>query len=190
MSETTSQQLISAAGSRPVRSRPEPGSRTGLIRRYVLAATGVFFVGVGWIGAFVPGLPTIGPLLIASYCFTRSCPWLEQRLIRNRFFAPFLQYIDGDRELPARARYAAIAMMWSSILVSITALVWLDRSSWWLLVLIIASGATGTVAILVFRRRKPVLARPAGPKEIPGTTEDAQGKKIAETGLEPVTPGL
>ncbi len=128
--------------------------QTGIIRRYVLATIGIIFVVIGWIGAFLPGLPTVGPLLIASYCFTRSCPWLEQRLIRNRFFAPFLQYIDGERELPTRARYAAIAMMWTSVLASSSLLVWSGRSPMWLVVLIIASGVVGTFAILNFRRTK------------------------------------
>lgn len=133
---------------------------SGLLRRYLLAGIGIAFVGVGWVGAFVPGIPTVGPLLAASYCFTRSCPWLEQRLIRNRFFAPFLHYLDGDCAIPFRARVMALILMWLSISVSIGGLVLAGRGGVLLPALIIAAGLGGTVAILRFRRGTGAVSAP------------------------------
>ena len=58
------------------------------LRRGLLAAAGVLAVALGGIGAFVPGLPTTIFLIVASYCFARSCPWLEARLLRCRSSRP------------------------------------------------------------------------------------------------------
>ncbi len=81
--------------------------------RWALAGLGLVCVGVGALGVFVPGLPTTIFLIAASYLFTRSCPWLEQRLIRNRFFGPFLSCLDGAQPMPRRAVVAALLLMWS-----------------------------------------------------------------------------
>jgi uncharacterized membrane protein YbaN (DUF454 family) len=125
----------------------------GMVGRYLLATAGIMLVGIGWIGAFLPGVPTVGPLLLASYCFARSCPWLENRLIRNRFFAPFLQYMDGDCELPLRARFSAIGIMWTSIAASSVFLAYFREGPVWLIAIVIASGFIGTICIWRFRRQ-------------------------------------
>ena len=80
----------------------------GLVKRYLLAGLGIFFVGLGALGVFLPGIPTVGPLLLASFFFTKSFPALEQRLIRNQFFARFLPYLDGSHEMPLRAKIITI----------------------------------------------------------------------------------
>ena len=60
-------------------------------RRWAWAGAGLGSVSLGWLGVFVPGLPTTVFLLIASYCFARSCPWLEDRLLRVSVFAPYMK---------------------------------------------------------------------------------------------------
>lgn len=121
-------------------------------RRWLLAAVGVIAVALGALGVFVPGLPTTVFLLIASYCFTRSCPWLEDRLLRVPLFAPYMRFLDERRPMSARARAIALANMWASVLLS---LVWLHLSGRLPVVLAIAIttlAAIGTLAILRFRR--------------------------------------
>lgn len=135
-----------------------------LLKRYLLALAGILCVALGWIGTFVPGLPTVGFLLIASYCFTRSCPWLEQRLIRNRWFARFLHYLDGDLEMPLKARLTALAMMWTSIAVSLSVLLLSGRRNPWLLGAIVLAGLFGTIAIWRFRRGKNSAAKTGFPE--------------------------
>jgi len=87
--------------------------------RLVLAAAGVVCVALGAIGVVVPGLPTTVFLLAATFLFTRSCPWLEERLIRNRLFAPFLGYLDGSTPMPMKAKLATMCVMWASVAVSV-----------------------------------------------------------------------
>jgi uncharacterized membrane protein YbaN (DUF454 family) len=61
-------------------------------------------------------------LIAAIWCFTRSCPWLEEKLVRSRFFAPFQPYLEPGARMPRRARIAALVMMWTAIGVSLVVL--------------------------------------------------------------------
>ena len=139
----------SASPAEPVR---QPRSRAA---RYALAAGGVVLVGVGAIGAVVPGLPTTIFLIAASYLFARSCPWLEERLIRNRLFAPFLRYVDAPREMPRGTRIAVIAVMWISVLISSWVLLRGEPERLWLPLLIIAAAAVGTWVIARLGSKQP-----------------------------------
>ena len=94
------------------------------LRRWLYALLGVLSVGVGFLGVFVPGLPTTIFLILASYLFTRSCPWLEQKLVRAPIFKPYLRYLEGDRAMPLRARVATIAMIWVSVSASFALMAW------------------------------------------------------------------
>lgn len=75
-------------------------------------------VGLGAAGVFVPGLPTTIFLIAASWLFTRSCPWLEERLIRVPLFRPFLAYLRPDAPMPLRAVLVTLAVMWAAVVVS------------------------------------------------------------------------
>lgn len=120
----------------------------GLLGRYLLALVGVFFVGVAAIGVVLPGIPTVGPLILASFLFTKSCPVLEEKLVRNKFFARFLPYLDGSVAMPLRAKLITIAIMWTSITISIVAYSLGSFSTIWLTTGLIVAGLIGTVFIL------------------------------------------
>lgn len=90
--------------------------------RLLLAAAGVVCVGLAALGVVVPGLPTTIFLILATYLFTRSCPWLEERLIRNRLFAPFLGYLDGSTPMPMKAKVVTMCIMWSFVTLSVVLL--------------------------------------------------------------------
>ena len=87
--------------------------------RLLLAASGVVCVGLGAVGVFVPGLPTTVFLIMATFLFTRSCPWLEERLIHNRLFAPFLGYLDGSAPMPMKAKLVTMCIMWAFVTLSV-----------------------------------------------------------------------
>jgi uncharacterized membrane protein YbaN (DUF454 family) len=97
------------AEPRPARSR---------LHRWLLVSAGVALVGIGAVGVFVPGLPTVVFLLGASWCFARSCPWLEDRLIRVPLFRPFLIYLDNGAQMPRRVVVWTLVVMWVAIAVS------------------------------------------------------------------------
>jgi hypothetical protein len=120
--------------------------------RWLFVALGVISVGFAVVGAIVPGLPTTVFLIVASYCFARSCPWLEERLLGHRLFAPYLPYVRQGAPMPRRARVIAIAAMWVSISISLVAV---ERAGWLSPASgagMVGAGAVGTMVILLVRR--------------------------------------
>jgi uncharacterized membrane protein YbaN (DUF454 family) len=122
------------------------------VRRVVYAGAGVVLVGIGAVGVVVPGLPTTIWLIGASYLFARSHPKLEQRLIRNRFFGPYLRYLDRPATMPRRAKITASILMWSSVGISLGILASTGKLSAWLAATIVGAAAVGTWFIWRFGR--------------------------------------
>lgn len=142
-----------ATSACPLHRRPNPV-------RLWLAGMGVLSVGIGAVGVFVPGLPTTIFLILGSWCFARSCPWLEERLIRNRFFRPFLCFLEPGTPMPTRARVVSTALLWVGVSISVAML--LSRgSSDWLAAFIVIAGVIGTV--FVWRFARPQTERVPGP---------------------------
>lgn len=129
-----------------------PEIKSGKMKRCILAFFGIVFVGIAGAGVFLPGIPTVGPLLLASLLFTKSFPALEKRLIRNRFFAKFLPYLDGSTEMPLKAKLASIGMMWASIAISCIVLFISGKAPNWLFGVLVIAGMVGTIFILRFGR--------------------------------------
>ncbi len=130
----------------------QPSLEIGSLRRWILLLVGLMWVLVAAVGVVLPGIPTAGPLILASICLTKSCPWLEQRLVRNRFFSPFHRYLDGNAEMPWRAKIAAMLMMWTAISVSGWMLWNSPQVPHWVVGVLLLSGVIGTVVIARFRR--------------------------------------
>ncbi len=125
-----------------------PTVERGRVIRWGLAAVGVACVGLGALGVVLPGLPTTIFLIIATWCFAKSCPFLEQRLIRNRFFAPFLRYVDRAEPIPAKAKVAAIATMWVFVALSCALFVLRVEIPAWPAIPVAIAAVIGTVAII------------------------------------------
>ena len=121
-------------------------------KRCVFAGLGILLAGLAAIGAVLPGIPTVGPLMLASFFLVKSSPALEKRLIRNRFFAKYLYYLDGTNEMPVKARISSILMMWISISISGLTIFFFGAGQKWLLVVLAIAGMVGTIFIWRFRR--------------------------------------
>lgn len=122
--------------------------------RYGLAALGLFCFGLAALGVFVPGMPTTVFLLIGSYCLTRSCPWLEDRLLNSKLFKPYAAFVRSREPMSTKARIIAMSMMWLSIAISMLILGLAGKLGLILSIAIPALGIVGTVAILMFRRKR------------------------------------
>jgi uncharacterized membrane protein YbaN (DUF454 family) len=96
----------------------EPRTVRSRVHRWLLVVAGVTLVAVGAVGVFLPGLPTVVFLLGASWCFARSCPWLEDRLIRIPLFKPFVVYLDNGAQMPRRVVVWTLVVMWAAIAAS------------------------------------------------------------------------
>jgi len=125
------------------------------VRRWFFLLLGLLSVALGFIGVFVPGLPTTVFLILASYFFTRSCPWLEEKLVRAPVFRPYLRYLDGDREMPLRARVMTIAMIWAAVGSSFLLMGAKGALSGWFVGVVGGAALVGSVVVaVVFRGRR------------------------------------
>lgn len=122
-------------------------------RRWAFAGLGLASAGLGWIGVFVPGLPTTIFLIIASYCFTRSCPWLEDRLLRIPLFAPYMKVLDEGRGMSKTAVKSALTSMWTCVGVSLGVLSFAGRLSAIVATAIVLAAVGGTAMILLYGRK-------------------------------------
>jgi uncharacterized membrane protein YbaN (DUF454 family) len=68
---------------------------------------GLVLVAIGFVGIFVPVLPTMDSLLLALPCFGRSSPRLEAWLLDHPRFGPGLRAWRSERAVPRRAKVAA-----------------------------------------------------------------------------------
>jgi uncharacterized membrane protein YbaN (DUF454 family) len=89
-------------------------------RKIILMLSGILFVGLGILGAFLPLLPTTIFLILASACFVRSSERLNTWLTNHRYLGKYLRnYRDGGG-MSVRAKFISIGMMWASIIVSLS----------------------------------------------------------------------
>lgn len=96
-----------AVPDRPAQERA-PGPRRSPIR-FVFLGLGLFFVGLGFVGAFLPVLPTTPFLILAAACFTRSSPRLESWLMTHPRFGPILREWRLRGAIPRKAKLMALA---------------------------------------------------------------------------------
>jgi len=117
--------------------------------RLVLATLGWLFVGIAFIGVFIPVLPTTGPIILAAFLFSKSSDRFDQWLVTNRFFGSIVRDWREGRGFTVRAKTIAVIAILASF--GITTLFVLNgfwvRASFWLL-------AAGIAAYVVTRPTK------------------------------------
>jgi len=79
--------------------------------RGVFLLLGIGFVLLGFIGAFLPVLPTTPFLILAAACFARSSPRLESWLLQHPRFGPLLCDWRARGAIPFRAKLMALGGM-------------------------------------------------------------------------------
>lgn len=126
-------------------------------KRLALACVGVLSTGLGAVGAFVPGLPTTIFIIIAAACFAKSCPWLEEVLLRNRIFAPAMAIIDGTRPFTNRLRMIAAVAMWTFGGIGTNLLLCRTDAGYAAPSIVLASLAAGSICIALYKRRAPAV---------------------------------
>lgn len=76
--------------------------------RRVYLVLGFAFVALGFIGAFLPVLPTTPFLILAAACFARSSPRLESWLLNHPRFGPMLIAWREYGAIPFKAKLMAL----------------------------------------------------------------------------------
>lgn len=122
------------------------------MQRLIFGGLGWCAVALGFVGVFVPGMPTTVFLIAASYCFARSSPRFERWLLEHRWFGPRLRRFRDSGGMPRSAKVAALGSMWVAVVISAVALAAVNRKA---SLGTIALGAVGTFAILFLVRTVP-----------------------------------
>ena len=92
------------------------GSRA--VRAFFLVL-GTLFVGLGIAGAVLPVLPTTPFLLVAAACYARGSARFYNWLLNHRVFGPTIVEWRRHRSIPWRTKLVAIAMMATTLGLSI-----------------------------------------------------------------------
>ena len=68
---------------------------------------GFVFFGLGFVGMFLPGLPTTPFMLLALWCFARSSEKFHQWLLHHKMFGPPIQRWEQYGVISLKAKWIA-----------------------------------------------------------------------------------
>ncbi|GIV02774.1 MAG: inner membrane protein [Fimbriimonadales bacterium] len=83
--------------------------------RLLLTGAGFLFVAIGTVGLFVPGLPTTIFVLMAAWCFAKSNPALERKLLEHPRLGPPILAWREDRSISLPHKILAVSMIGLSL---------------------------------------------------------------------------
>ena len=85
------------------------------IRKALWFAAGIIFLGIAFVGIYVPGLPWSTPAVIAAYCFSKSSERMHRWLYNHKLFGPFLTGWSDKRIFPTKFKYFMVVTMCTSL---------------------------------------------------------------------------
>jgi len=87
--------------------------------KWFYISLGTLSVGLGFVGIFVPVLPTTAFLLLAAWCYARSSERFYNWLLGNRMFGKYLtSYLEG-KGVPLKTKILSLSLLWITILSSV-----------------------------------------------------------------------
>lgn len=78
------------------------------MRRVLYLAGGFVALGLGVLGILLPLLPTVPFMILAAFCFARSNPTLEARLLNHRHFGMHIRRWRERGAISRRGKQAAL----------------------------------------------------------------------------------
>ncbi|WP_188055899.1 YbaN family protein [Sphingosinithalassobacter sp. CS137] len=85
------------------------------MRRIAYLISGFVALGLGLVGAVLPLLPTVPFLILAAFCFARSSPALERRLLDHPRIGPHIVIWREKGAISRRGKHAALLAFGFSI---------------------------------------------------------------------------
>jgi uncharacterized membrane protein YbaN (DUF454 family)/nitroreductase len=88
------------------------------LKRIFLIISGSLALILGFIGIIVPVLPTTPFLLLAAFCYLRSCETLYKRLTEHRVFGSYIYNYITYKAVKKRVKTASLVFLWLSLGIS------------------------------------------------------------------------
>ncbi|CAD6494759.1 MAG: hypothetical protein EMLJLAPB_00932 [Candidatus Argoarchaeum ethanivorans] len=89
----------------------------GLVKKLLVAA-GTFFVVLAIVGIFLPVLPTVPFLLLASTCYAKSSKRFYNWLLNNNWFGVYVKNYRKGEGIPLKMKALSIFSLWATIIFS------------------------------------------------------------------------
>jgi len=110
------------------------------IKKWLFVFAGLFSLGIGAVGVFVPLLPTTPFLLLAAACFLRSSDRLYQWLMNHRIFGNYIRNYREHRAMSLPSKIMVLTLLWITMGYAILSVV--EIMAVQVLLILIAIGVT------------------------------------------------
>jgi len=114
--------------------------------KILLIVIGTLLVGLGFIGIFLPFLPTTPFLLLAAVCYSRSSDRLYSWLLSNRWFGQYIRDWREGRGIPLKIKILSVSLLILTIAYSVVSVV--PSSAGKILLILVASGVSAHIISL------------------------------------------
>jgi len=100
------------------------------IKKSLWFVAGMIFLGIAFVGIYLPGLPWSTPTVIAAYCFAKSSKRMHDYIYNHKLFGPFLKGWQDKKIFPTKLKYLMLVTMASSLVImwfttgNVDAIIW------------------------------------------------------------------
>ncbi|UCD10046.1 MAG: YbaN family protein [Dehalococcoidales bacterium] len=120
-------------------------------KNHLLIIAGTLFVILGFLGIFLPVLPTTPFLLLAAACYFRSSDRFYRWLMNNRILGTYISnYLEG-RGMSMRSKVITLLLLWLTI--GLTIILGIQNIIIRIILVIIAVGVTIHIGRLKTRKQ-------------------------------------
>jgi uncharacterized membrane protein YbaN (DUF454 family) len=119
--------------------------------KILFAILGCISLALGFLGIFLPILPTTPFLLLSAWLFAKSSEKLYNWLLNHRIFGDYIRSFREDKAIPLRIKIYSISLMWTVMLITIFTAA---SEKLWLQILLAAIAIGVTIHILSFKTKK------------------------------------
>lgn len=88
------------------------------IKNALLLGLGGISIAFGFIGIFLPILPTTPFVLVAAGCFSASSPSMYKKLAKSRYFGQFVENYKEKTGIERKVKVTALVFLWATLCIS------------------------------------------------------------------------
>ncbi len=110
---------------------------------------GISSLVLGFIGIFLPVLPTTPFILLAAYCFAKSSERFHRYIMKHKLFGRMVSDFYERKIIPVKTKIVALTLMWATLFLSVI----FFMPYIWVKSVVIGIGVAVTIYLLSFRSK-------------------------------------